>query len=63
VRNVGYMRNIGHVRNLGFTVPLTTVNVERSFSSLGQVFSENRGAMTVETLEMLLIYYYNKIGY
>jgi hypothetical protein len=42
-------------------VPLTTVDVERSFSSYRYILDDNRQNLTIENLERLLALYYNKI--
>lgn len=41
-------------------VPLTTVDVERSFSNLKYIFDDRRQNLSVENLGMLLALYYNK---
>jgi hypothetical protein len=41
-------------------VPLTTVDVEISFSNYKHIFSERRQRLQIENIEMLLMLYFNK---
>jgi hypothetical protein len=41
-------------------VPLTTVSVERTFSSYKEIISDRRTNLTVDSMEKLLFLYFNK---
>ena len=55
-----YIKVSDEAKKYGF-VPLNAVSVERSFFKLTAILSDKRKCMNIESLKMLLFFYFNKL--
>jgi hypothetical protein len=63
--DISYFRSFNQLRATNYEkifnyVPLTTVDVERSFSIYRKIFDEQRRSLTIENTRMLIFLYFNK---